>query len=363
MKKVLFIVNHDIVIYNFRKELVQKLIEEKYEVYIVSPMGDRIPFLVDMGAKHINIQMERRGANPFRDLKLLKEYKKIIKEVQPNVVLTYTIKPNIYGGLAAKSLRVPYIANITGLGTAVENKGLLQKITIGLYKKAFKKIDTVFFQNQENMNFFIENKISNPKKYILLPGSGVNLKEFGLMHYPKDNVTKFVFIGRLMKEKGIDYYLRLAKDIKSMGYKSEFHICGFAEENYIEKIEKLQKENVIKYHGLVTDMNKILKDIHCTIHPSYYPEGISNVLLESAATGKPLITFDRSGLKEVVNHNENGYIVPLHDYDKLLESTISFINLSYHDKLLMGQKGREKVELEFDRNLVTEKYLNRINNL
>src|SRR5690554_5375674 len=243
MKKVLFIVNHDIVIYNFRKELVQKLIEEKYEVYIVSPMGDRIPFLVDMGAKHINIQMERRGANPFRDLKLLKEYKKIIKEVQPNVVLTYTIKPNIYGGLAAKSLRVPYIANITGLGTAVENKGLLQKITIGLYKKAFKKVDTVFFQNQENMNFFIDNKISNISNYILLPGSGVNLEEFSMMPYPKDDITKFIFIGRLMKEKGIEYYMRLAEDIKTLGYNAEFHICGFAEEDYVEKIKHSEEEN------------------------------------------------------------------------------------------------------------------------
>jgi galacturonosyltransferase len=362
MKRVLFIVNHDIVIYNFRKELVQKLINNGHEVYIVTPMGDRIHLLEKMGAHILNVDVDRHGKNPFKDLKLIKIYKKIMKEISPDVVLTYTIKPNIYGGIAAKSLKIPYVANITGLGTAVEKKGLLQKITIFLYKYALKRVNTIFFQNQENMNFFRDNRIQI-KKHKLLPGSGVNTKDFSLMQYPKDEVVKFIFIGRLMKEKGIDYYLKLASDIKLVYSNTEFHVCGFLEQDYKAIIEELQGKQIIIYHGLVMDMKTILKDMHCTIHPSYYPEGISNVLLESAAVGKPLITFDRSGLREVVDNNINGFIVELHNYNQLLEITKKFITLRYEEKKKLGLNGRKKVELEFDRDIVVQSYLTEINKI
>lgn len=362
MKNILFIVNHDIVIYNFRKELVQELINNGHNVYIATPMGDRIPLLEKMGAHILNVDVDRHGKNPFKDLKLIKTYKKIMKQISPDVVLTYTIKPNIYGGIAAKSLKIPYIANITGLGTAVEKKGLLQKITVLLYKYALKKVNTIYFQNQENMAFFRNHKIQNDK-HILLPGSGVNTKEFSLMFYPEDKVVKFVFIGRLMKEKGIDYYLKLASDIKNENPNTEFHICGFLEQDYKSVIETLQEKEIIIYHGLVMDMKTILKDMHCTIHPSYYPEGISNVLLESAAVGKPLITFDRSGLREVVDNNVNGFVVELHNYVQLLDITKKFISLSYEEKMKLGLNGRKKVELEFDRNIVVQSYLTEINKI
>ena len=212
------------------------------------------------------------------------------------------------------------------------------------------------------MAFFRNHKIQNDK-HILLPGSGVNTKEFSLMYYPEDKVLKFVFIGRLMKEKGIDYYLKLAKDIKNEYPNTEFHICGFLEQDYKLIIETLQEKKIIIYHGLVMDMKTILKDMHCTIHPSYYPEGISNVLLESAAVGKPIITFDRSGLREVVDNDVNGFVVELHNYNKLLEITKKFINLSYEEKMKLGLKGRKKVESEFDRRIVVQSYLNEINKL
>src|SRR5690625_5206823 len=146
-KKVLFLVNHDIVIYNFRRELVERLLEENYEVYISSPYGERIDDLIDIGCHYVEATIERHGLNVFKEIKLFRYYKKIMKDIRPDVVLTYTIKPNIYGGMAAKSLRIPYIANITGLGTAVENPGLIQNLSIFLYKIAFKDIQTVFFQN------------------------------------------------------------------------------------------------------------------------------------------------------------------------------------------------------------------------
>lgn len=191
MKKVLMLVNHDVVIYNFRRELVERLLVDGYEVYISSPYGERIDNLIVMGCKYIESSIACHGTNVVEELKLLYYYKKIINDLKPDVVLSYTIKPNIYGGLACKSLKVPYIANITGLGTAVEKDGLMQKVSIILSKIAFKKISCVFFQNIENRQFFIDNKIAFGK-YRLIPGSGVNLEYFNVLEYPSNKTTEFV---------------------------------------------------------------------------------------------------------------------------------------------------------------------------
>ena len=189
-KKVLFLVNHDVVIYNFRLELVERLIKENYEVHISSPYGERIEDLKKLGAVFHEGSMNRHGINPMQELKLFWYYKKLLKKVKPDIVLGYTIKPNIYGAMAASLMNIPFVANITGLGTAVENPGLVQKISIILYKIAFRKIQKVFFQNRENQQFFIEHNIA-VKKHGLLPGSGVNLQRFALKEYPDGEVVKF----------------------------------------------------------------------------------------------------------------------------------------------------------------------------
>src|SRR5690554_9893 len=346
MKRVLFLVNHDIVIYNFRRELVQELLNQGYEVYISSPYGDRISLLEKLGAKFIETQIDRRGANPLKDYKLLRTYKRIMKDIRPDVVLTYTIKPNIYGGIAAGSLKIPYIANITGLGTAVERKSLLQKITTMLYKKAFKNVNTVFFQNQENMDYFIKQKIALGK-HELIPGSGVNLEHFKLMPYPSDEIIRFVFIGRIMKEKGIEYYLEAARVLKKKYDNLEFHVCGFLEENYKDIINELVSNNTIIYHGLVDDIRLILKDMHAIIHPTYYPEGISNVLLEAAAMGRPAIATNRSGCKEVIDHDTTGYLFEQKNQYDLNCQITKFLNLSNDLKKQMGLFARSKVNNVF----------------
>lgn len=362
MKKVLILVNHDVVIYNFRKELVKRLLSENYEVYISSPYGERIDELVGMGCKYIEARISRHGKNIIEDLKLLQYYKKIIKEIKPSVVLTYTIKPNIYGGMACKSLNVPYIANITGLGSAVENGGVMQKLTILLYKIAFKNISCVFFQNEENVKFFEDNKIAIGK-HRLIPGSGVNLQHFNLIDYPLDETIEFVFISRIMKEKGIDQYLEAAEYIRSKFPNTKFHICGFCEEAYEDKLKELQDKGIIEYHGMIRDVREIIKRTHCTIHPTYYPEGMSNVLLESAACGRPIITTDRSGCREIVDYGINGYIVRQKDSNDLIEKINKFIKLSYSEKINMGIRGREKMQKEFDRQVVVNAYIEEINNI
>lgn len=361
MKKILFLVNHDIVIYNFRKELVIKLIEEGYKVYISSPYGKRIDKLVDMGAEFIETTMDRHGTNPLKDMKLYKQYKKIMKNIQPDVVLTYTIKPNIYGGLAARKLKIPYIANITGLGTALQKEGFLQKILIEMYKSAFKSIDTIFVQNEENKKFFIDHNIY-PNRLELIPGSGVNLEEFTLLPYPsEDQGIHFAFIARIMKEKGIDEYLKAAEMIKNKYPNVFFHVCGFIDGDYDDIIHEYKKREIIKYHGVIDNTHRFLKNIHCVILPSYYPEGISNILLESAASGRAIITTNQPGCKETMKNRKTGYYVKKQVANDLIEKIIQFLSLTTIERQKMGEFGKKHVSEYFDRTIIVDKYLEKIN--
>lgn len=359
-KKVLFLVNHDIVIYNFRREIVERLLEEGYEVYISSPYGERIDDLIKMGCKYLEASIERHGTNIAKEIILLRYYKKIMKQISPDVVLTFTIKPNIYGGIAAKSLNIPYIANITGLGSAVENEGLMQKLSVVLYKIAFKKINTVFFQNKENLEFFKNKKIALGK-HKLLPGSGVNLEQFSLLEYPESKTIEFIFISRIMKEKGIDQYLEAATYIRKKYQNTRFHVLGFCEEKeYEKKLYELEKEGIIKYHGMQRDIRPFLKSTHCTIHPTYYPEGMSNVLLETAASGRPIIATNKAGCREIVDNKVSGFLVQQKNLQDLISKIEDFLKLSYKEKKQMGLKGREKVEKEFNREIVVKAYLREI---
>lgn len=356
MGKVLFLVNHEVVIYNFRLELVERLLELGHEVVISSPPGERIDALVAMGCRHVPITLSRHGTDPVQELKLLQSYKKLVREEKPDMVFTYTIKPNIYGGMACAGLGVPYVANITGLGTAVEHDGIMQKLTVLLYRRAFRKVQRVFFQNEENRQFFESRKLA-AGKHALLPGSGVNLERFSVLPYPGDETAEFVFISRIMKEKGIDQYLEAAKAIRKKYPNTRFHICGFCEEAYEEKLERLHEDGVIIYHGMVRDVKQVIAKTHCTVHPTYYPEGLSNVLLESAACGRPLITTDRSGCREVIDNGVNGFIVEQKNAADLIEKIEAFLALSWEARRDMGLAGRAKAEKEFDRRIVVEAYI------
>lgn len=357
--KILILANNDIGLYKFRKELIEELIIRNYEVYISLPDGDFVEALKTLGCKYIKTDIARHGTNPIQDLGLLNFYKKIIRQIQPDMVLTYTIKPNIYGGLACASSDTPYLTNITGLGTAVETKGFLQFITMTLYRNALRKANTVFFQNRENENFFLKHKLVLGK-HKLIPGSGVNLSYYVPLPYPKSDTIEFVFIARIMKEKGIDQYLQAAEAIKRKYPNTKFHICGFCEESYEQVLQTFQENGTIIYHGVVTDMKEIYKRIHCTVHPTYYPEGLSNVLLESAASARPIITTDRSGCREVIEDGVNGFICKQKDSDDLIMKIEKFLQLTWEEKRQMGLAGRTKVEQEFDRNIVVNAYLQKI---
>lgn len=354
MKKILILANNDVGLYKFRKELISKLVQE-YKVYISLPYGDFVSQLEMLGCEFIETPINRRGTNPFTDLKLLWHYKKIIRTISPDMILTYTIKPNVYGGLMSRISKVPYISNITGLGTAVENGGLLQKITLALYREALRKAHCVFFQNKENEKF-LSSKIPIKRKR-LIPGSGVNTEQYSLLKYPKSIETHFLFIARVMQEKGINQYLEAAEYIRDKYPKTRFHILGFCEDEYEEKLQEMQNRQIIQYHGMQSDVRDFHKFAHCTIHPSYYPEGMSNVLLESASCGRPVITTNRSGCREVVDEGKTGYIIEEKNGIDLIEKIEMFLSLKHEDREEMGILGREKVKKEFDRNIVVDSYL------
>lgn len=354
-KKILFLVNHDVVIYNFRLEIVERFINDGHEVHISSPYGERIDDLIELGAIYHEAKMERHGMNPVKEWRILKYYRKLIKEVGPDICLGFTIKPNIYGAVAARKYKVPFVANITGLGTAVENPGLSQKIMVVLYKYAFRDIQRVFYQNEENKQFFVDHKIEKGKG-MLLPGSGVNLERYPYCEYPEDGVIRFAFISRIMKEKGIDQYLDAAVEIKKRYEKVEFNICGFCEPEYDGRLHEEHKKGSVKYHGMIRDVAGFMSQMHCVIHPTFYPEGISNVLLEACATGRPIITTNRSGCREVVDDGVNGYKIPCQSSERLIEAIERFLDLSWEQKKKMGIEARHKVEREFDRRIVVSKY-------
>lgn len=364
--RVLILANSDAGLYHFRKELIEELIHpgtyiknrdaEPCNVYLALPDGEFIPELKKMGCEFINTLVDRRGVNPMKDFKLLMRYRAILKTVKPDIVFGYTIKPNIYGGMACAEKDISFVCNITGLGTAVENVGILQLITLNLYRFALRKVKTVFFQNSENKQFFTSHKLCLGK-HKMLPGSGVNLEYYELVEYPPNDMIEFVFVARIMKQKGIDQYLEAAKVIRKKYPNTKFHICGYCEQSYEEQIRSLEQDGIIIYHGLVSDMRKVYKDIHCTVHPTYYPEGLSNVLLESAATGRPIITTNRSGCREVIEDGKNGYLVKERNSIDLIEKIEMFLSLSWEEMKQMGLNGRDKVKKEFDRRFVIQKYL------
>lgn len=365
-KKILILGNSHLVVFKFRGELIERLIKEGHEVWVSFPNG---PFGVgeeaarQYGCHFVEIPMERRGTNPFHDLKLMKQYASLIRKVRPHVVLAYTVKPDVYGGIVCRLFGVPFIPNITGLGKGLAEGGVTGKITAFLYRLAVKKAVCVFFQNTSDKEFFDIHKIAC-KKGKVLPGSGVNLEQFSPMEYPPDGEpVRFIYASRIMKTKGIEEYLEASRSLKSRYPETEFHICGYCEEDYRSILKERVDKGEIIYHGLVEDVQAYEKDCHCIVLPSFHPEGISNVLLEGAAGARPLITTDQPGCRETVEDGVTGYLIRKRDSEDLIEKMLRFMSLSNEERRLMGQKGREKISSEFDRNRIVEAYMAEIDSI
>lgn len=359
MKKVLILGNHAEGLYNFRKELIQKLVYEQYEVHYSVPPHKKVDLLKKIGGVYHSAEINRRGINPVEDLKLIKYYDALIKKVDPEVILTYTIKCNIYGGITAAIHKKPAIANITGLGSSLKGNSFFSKIVRQLYKYSLRKAHHVFFQNQGNLDYFLRYKMIPEHRASLIPGSGVNIQHFHVStKNSSDESIIFLFIARIMKEKGIDEYTKSAQQIKIKYKNTEFQVLGFIEEvRYKSIIKDMDHKGIINYLGHSLDVRNEIKNADCIVLPSYYPEGMSNVLLEGAAMGKALITTDMNGCKEIVDDGINGFICKPKDTESLIEALTKFIHLPIEQRRKMGLNSREKIVKEFDRNIVIDQYM------
>lgn len=360
--KILILGNCHLTVFGFRGELIQELVSQGYEVVVAFPNGPLSSGTgeetsKEYGCRFIETPINRRGTNPLQELRLLAQYDSIIKKERPDIVLGYTVKCDIYGGLVCRITRTPFLANITGLGSGLDKGGLISMMVIKLYKAALGKAECIFFQNERDKAYFEKENIKG-KNSVLLPGSGVNLEKYQTYPYPESKKTIFLYLSRVMKSKGIDQFLDAARALHSE--KAEFHICGLCEENYAQILEQEQENGTVVYHGRVPNVLSYIENSHCIMAPSFHPEGIANVLLEAAACGRPIITTNRAGCRETVNDGVTGFLVKEKNSADLIEKTKQFLAMPWDKQRQMGLKGREKIAKEFDRQIVVKAYMKQI---
>ena len=347
-KKILIATNHAYMLWQFRRELIAEL-DKDHEVVLSLPFDEEQhekPFQ-EMGIKCIDTPIDRRGINPLTDFKLMEHYKKILQDEHPDLVITYSIKPNVYAGLVCSKMGIPFCANVQGLGTAFQKAGLAQFVTF-LYKLAFRKVHTVFFENEGNAEEFQKRHIIPAQKQKILHGAGINLERYPYKPYPENDKVHFLYLGRIMQEKGIDELFAAARSLYSVRKDFVLDIVGFYEDDYKEQIESLVREGIAIFHGFQENPVPYYAAADCIVLPSYH-EGMSNVLLEGAAVGRPLITSDIPGCREAVDPGVTGILVKVKDRESLRKGMEAFLNKTPIDCALMGKAGRRRMEQIFDK--------------
>lgn len=353
-KKILVLANASGGLYRFRKELLSELVKS-YDIYAATPLAVKVDELKNIGVELIDIPVDRRGINPITDFNLFIKYVNVIKRVKPDLVVTYTIKPNIYGGIASRLCHVKYATNITGLGTAFQKEGLLRKTVFNLYKVALKKAITVFFENSENLDFMVKNRIIREDQCCLLNGAGVNLNQYKYHQYPFDNNPfVFLFVGRVMKEKGIEELFQAMKKLCEEGFNCVLDVLGGYEEDYKYAMEKYTGEGWLRYHGYQDNVIPFIKTSNCFVLPSWH-EGMANTNLECASIGRPIITTDIPGCKEAVLDNKSGLLCKPKDCNSLYEKMREMVLFTDDKREKMGLEGRKHMEKNFDKNAIVNK--------
>lgn len=351
--KYMIITNHSYMLWRFRKELIAELMT-RGEVVISTPFVGHENDFMNMGCRCIETKLERRGINPIKDFELYQTYINLLKQEKPDLVITYSIKPNVYAGYACTRLNIPYYVNVQGLGTAFQ-KEPMATIATTMYRIALHNAKKVFFENETNASEFIKRKIVKSDHIKVLHGAGVNLNDFTYQEFPEeDHKIHILFLGRIMKEKGVDELFEAAKKIKRK-YKDQvvFDLVGFFEDGYKEKVRQLEKDNVIVFHGFQEDPMPYYKKAQCVVLPSYH-EGMSNVVLEAAASGRCIISTNIPGCKEAVLDGISGLLCKKKNTESLYKALDKFIQLSHDEKKQMGLAGRKHMEAAFDKDKVVE---------
>lgn len=350
-------------IYRARRELIANLISDGHAVIIVSPRSDAAEKLIAMGCKYIEVRVSPHGLNPIDEVRVINTYHRILRAEKPNMVFSYTIKPNLYLGILCRFMRIPYVMNITGLGEGLMHNGRTKKVLLKLYPIATKKAACIFFQNVFNRQFFIDNQLADPKIFRMIPGSGVNISVFQPIEYPDEtDGIRFLFVSRIVKDKGVDELVEAIKIIKSKHENVDFHFVGGCADEYKEALEQWKADNLIVYHGRVApeEMKDYYKMTHCLIHPSYH-EGMANVILECAACARPCMASDINGCKEGIDNGKTGFVFKVKSIEAIVEQIEAFLSLSFDEKKSMGLAGRDKMVKEFDRQIVVKAYKGIVN--
>lgn len=350
---------------NFRSGLIQALVANDYEVIAVAPPDKYASKLSDLGCRHIPIIIDNKGTNPFNDLLLLIRYVRLFRTEKPDVFLSYTVKPNVYGSIAASILLIPVINNIAGLGSVFNTHGLLNKFVKFLYKIALSSSKHVFFQNDDDRKLFISSKLVSKSVTDIIPGSGVNLLKFLKTPLPNNTKVRFLLIARMLWDKGIGEYVEAARLLNHRGIDAEYCLLGFLDVQNPDAISKksmkeMISEDNVRYLGISDNVQEEIAKADCIVLPSFYPEGTPKALLEGAAMARPIITTNTPGCKDVVDDGYNGFLCNPRDVYDLAEKMEHIVLMSHAERMKMGLLSRHKAETKFDENFVIQSYLNAI---
>ncbi|MXP76215.1 glycosyltransferase [Lachnospiraceae bacterium WCA-9-b2] len=359
MSVILVTASKDNNFYNFRKELILKLHEMGHELIMVCPYGRKIDYFTQLGCRFVDMDIDRRGTSVVKDLRLVIFYRKLLKREKPDIVLTYTTKCSVYCGFQCGRMNIPYIVNNAGLVESEKEASILQRILRVLYRIGFYKTKCMMYQNTRERDY-VNTLLKNRVHYRDIPGSGVNLEEFTYRAYPKNDRLIFNYVARIVDFKGIKEFIECAKYIKGRYPDTRFVIYGdYDDDSYRDRMKALIEGGIIEYGGIQMDMKPYIEQANAVIHASYY-EGMTNVVLEHSAMGRPCIGSDIPGVREGIEDGKTGYLFEVKNVDALIKAVEKFICLSDEERALMGKAARLKMEKEFDRNMVTDIYIEEI---
>lgn len=363
-KKIVIALNSAWNLYNFRAGLIKSLVTDGYDVIAVAPSDEYAALLPSLGCRFVSIDMDTTGTNPVKDILLFARYLRILLTERPNAFLGFTIKPNVYGSIAAYLTRTPTINNVAGLGYTFKNNNWLANFAIFLYRMALRNATMVLFQNTEDMDVFIRKRVVSPLRSRRIPGSGVDIARFTScppIKLTKERPFRFLFAARLLWDKGVAEYIEASRRLRNRHPNVEFCIAGFTINDpkkgvSISQLKTWEKEGIIRYLGVSDNIEEEFTNADCVVLPSYYREGVPRVLLEAAAARRPLITTDWIGCREVVDDGCNGFLCIPKNTDSLTQSMQKMLELSEDQLIDMGEKGRSKVTRTFGENIIIDIY-------
>ena len=364
--KILLFVNSSWNVINFRANLVKALLQQGHHVVVMAPRDQYTPLLFNINCQYVELNFSSRSINPFSELRLFRRVITEMREICPDAVISFTLKPNIYGALAARILGKAYFPNIAGLGISHSNF-LLRRIVRLLCKVALSRSEICFFQNIDDQEYFLTNGIVPKHAARLLPGSGVDTRRFFVdtdVHTKRYDSNRFRFLlsGRLLRSKGIFEYELAAKRLSQEFDGVDFIVMGFSSADSSdtvseEDLKRWREEGVITFDGSSDDMKSVLEDVHCFVLPTYYGEGTPKSLLEAAAMELPIITTDSAGCRDVVQDGLTGFLCQKADHEDLYQKMKMMLELTAANRQAMGKRARTNIVKHFDDRLVSQAYL------